>query len=162
MKIGVLSDTHLRSPDPILHHILDELFADADEILHAGDIVSNSVLERLEQSNVIAVCGNMDDYEVAGKLPQTRIVETGGKVIGLIHGWGARDGLESRLLQRFEIVPDIIVYGHSHKPFWGKVDGVDMFNPGSASMRGHGSAGTVGLLKISPQGVETDIIPLKR
>ena len=91
MKIGVLSDTHLRSPDKTLDHILDKLFADADMILHAGDIVTARVLERLEERGVLAVCGNMDDYEVAGAIPQTRIINAAGLRVGLIHGWGARD-----------------------------------------------------------------------
>ena len=45
MKIGVLSDTHLSSPDPRLEYILEELFRSDDMILHAGDIVSHKCSE---------------------------------------------------------------------------------------------------------------------
>jgi putative phosphoesterase len=163
MKIGVLSDTHLRSPDKTLDHILDKLFADADMILHAGDIVTAHVLERLEERGVLAVCGNMDDYEVAGAIPQTRIINAAGLRIGLIHGWGARQGLEERIVARFEDPkPDLIVYGHTHVPFWGKVDGVRMFNPGTAAVRGFGAAGTVGLLEIDDDRIEPRIVPVER
>lgn len=162
MKIGALSDTHLRRPDPILDFILETVFAGTEMILHAGDIVSGRVLARLEESGVIAVCGNMDDYEVAGSLPQARIVEAEGKRIGLIHGWGSREGLEWRILRRFEDpVPDIIVYGHSHVPFWDRVDGVLMFNPGSAATGGYRSTGTVGLIEIDGDRIEARHISLK-
>lgn len=149
MKIGVLSDTHLRTPDATLERILTVLFADTDMILHAGDIVTRKVLERLEESGVLAVCGNMDDYEVAGHLPQIRMLSAGGKQIGLIHGWGSRHALAERILARFgDRRPDVVVYGHSHEPFWGKIDGTYMFNPGSASHNPYSGTGTVGLLEI--------------
>jgi len=45
MKIGVLSDTHIRSPNPVLEYILEELLADAEMVLHAGDIVGRNVLD---------------------------------------------------------------------------------------------------------------------
>ena len=92
MKIGVLSDTHLRSPNPVLEYILEELFADTEMVLHAGDIVGRKVLERLEMNEVIAVCGNMDDYEVAQAIPQVRVVPAAGKQVGT----DPRMGIERR------------------------------------------------------------------
>ena len=73
MKIGVLSDTHLRSPNPVLEYILEELFVDTEMVLHAGDIVGRKVLERLEMNEVIAVCGNMDDYESRKQFPRSEL-----------------------------------------------------------------------------------------
>ncbi len=149
MKIGVISDTHLRYPDPDLDYILDDLLGDADMVLHAGDIVSRKVLERLLAKQVLAVCGNMDDYEVMDVLPQTRIIPVAGVRIGLIHGWGAKEGLAERVLSRFgEDIPDLVVYGHSHVPFWGTVKEVAMFNPGAASQNRNTGTGTVGVLEI--------------
>ena len=55
MKIGVLSDTHLQVPDRGLDFILDNLFAGTDLILHAGDVVSFRVLERLQEWGAIVV-----------------------------------------------------------------------------------------------------------
>ncbi|MEW6114817.1 MAG: metallophosphoesterase family protein, partial [Thermodesulfobacteriota bacterium] len=132
-------------------------------ILHAGDIVTARVLERLEERGVLAVCGNMDDYEVAGAIPQTRIIDFAGLRIGLIHGWGARQGLEERIVARFDNPkPDLIVYGHTHVPFWGKVNGTQMFNPGTAASRGFGAAGTVGVLEIDDDRIEPLIVPVER
>ncbi len=162
MKIGVLSDTHLRSPNARLEHILTVTFADADMILHAGDIVTRKVLDRLEESGVLAVSGNMDDYDVAGSLPQVRVFKAGGKQIGLIHGWGRKEALAQRILDRFgDHRPDVIVYGHSHVPFWGKVDGTYMFNPGSASHNPYSGSGTVGQLEIEGDRIEGRIIPVE-
>ncbi len=163
MKIGVISDTHLVSPDPRLEYILEELFRTDDMILHAGDIVSRNVLERLKEKDVLAVCGNMDDSEVAEALPQRRIIPVAGIRIGLIHGWGGRQGLRERLLARLKPDhPDIIVYGHSHVAFWGEVNGTMMFNPGAAAHNPYGDGGTVGRIEIVDGNIEAVFLPINR
>jgi putative phosphoesterase len=163
MKIGVLSDTHLTSPDHRLEYILEELFHADDMILHAGDIVSRNVLKCLEEKGVLAVCGNMDDSEVAEALPQKRIIPIGGKRIGLIHGWGGRHGLRERLLAHLKPDnPDIIVYGHSHVAFWGEVNGTMMFNPGAAVHNPYGDPGTVGRIEIVDGNIETAFLPINK
>ncbi len=163
MRIGVLSDTHMTSPDLILEHILEDILGADDMILHAGDIVSRNVLERLEKKNVVAVCGNMDDFEVAEVLPQKRIVSLAGMRIGLIHGWGAKQGLQERLINRLESEKlDIIVYGHSHVPFWGEVNGIRMFNPGAVARNPNTGRGTVGRLEIIDGRVEASLLHIDR
>jgi hypothetical protein len=150
----------MRSPDAFLDYILDDVLGDVEMILHAGDITTRVVLERLEARGALAVCGNMDDYEVAGLLPPTRIVPAGGKQIGVIHGWGAKEGLERRIVERFRAAkPDLIVYGHTHVPFWGEVDGVRMFNPGSAGRMGRAS--TVGVIEIAGDLLEGQFISIE-
>lgn len=162
MLVGALSDTHLRSPGPLLDFILEEIFSDAEMILHAGDIVTRRVLEHLEDRGVIAVSGNMDDYEVVGLVPNMRIIPALDKRVGLIHGWGAREGLEERIITTFsDPKPDLIVYGHSHVPFWGKVNGVAMFNPGSAIPRGARATGSVGMIEIQGDKVEGKFISVR-
>lgn len=155
MIIGVMSDTHMRNAGPQLDYLLDDLLGHAEMILHAGDIVSHKVLERLQERDVLAVCGNMDDYEVMDILPQTRIVQAAGLRIGLIHGWGSKEGLAERVLTRFKRdTPDLVVYGHSHVPFWGKVNEVPMFNPGSANQNRNMGTGTVGIIEIVDGRIE--------
>lgn len=163
MKIGVLSDTHLRTPNESLEFILERLFEDTAMILHAGDIVTRRVLDRLEERGVIAVCGNMDDFEVSESVPQTRLLSVAGKSIGLIHGWGSTQGLENRILDRFaDKKPDLIVYGHSHVPFWGKVGDVYLFNPGSASQNRYSQTSTVGLIEIVNGGIDARILAVEK
>ncbi len=159
MKIGVLSDTHIKAPDKVLNRILDDVFKDVNMILHAGDIVTSRVLDRLEERNVLAVCGNMDDYEIMETLPQIRTISAGTKRIGLIHGWGSKQGLQERILTRFEQdPPDMVVFGHSHVPFFGEVNGVLMFNPGSASHNIYFDECTVGILEILGSEFKAEII----
>ncbi len=161
MKIGVLSDTHLKKPEPFLDGILEETLKDADIILHAGDIVAYSVLRVLERRGVVAVCGNMDDYEVAGHLPQIRRITVGGKTLGLIHGWGSKVGLPERVMGTF--MPDktdIIVFGHSHEPFAREIGGTYLFNPGSAGHGRYGGQSTVGILRLEGSSVQGIILPV--
>jgi putative phosphoesterase len=162
VKIGVLSDTHLQVPDRGLDFILDNLFAGTDLILHAGDVVSFRVLERLQERGAIVVCGNMDDWQILDAVPQIRVIEAEEKRIGLIHGWGAREGLERRVIARFpDPKPDLIVYGHSHIPFWGKKDGALLFNPGSANS-GRYSGATVGLVEIVGDRIDGRILSVEQ
>jgi putative phosphoesterase len=160
MRIGVLSDTHLISPNVRLEYILEELLGSDDMLLHAGDIVSGRVLDRLEEKGVLSVCGNMDDSEVAGVLPLQRIIRVAGIRIALIHGWGGKRGLEERLVMRLKPeTPDIIIYGHTHIPYWGELHGTMMFNPGAAHTP-YGDGGTVGRLEIVDGNVEASFLPI--
>ncbi|MCX5872895.1 MAG: YfcE family phosphodiesterase [Deltaproteobacteria bacterium] len=161
MKIGVLSDTHMKAPDRVLNCILDDTFKDVSIILHAGDIVTASVLETLEEWDALAVCGNMDDFEIVDVIPQIRIITAETKRIGLIHGWGSKQGLQERILSKFEDdTPDLIIYGHSHVPFFGEVNGILMFNPGSASHGIHLDDCTVGILEIHESEINAKIIKI--
>lgn len=131
MKIGVISDTHATSfaevPSQILHAL-----AGVDLIIHAGDFVARDVLEGLKQLGELkAVRGNMDSGELKRILPEKEIVVVEGKRVGIIHGWGAPNGIDERVGGMFEDV-DIIIYGHSHHPQNELKRGVLFFNPGRA------------------------------
>lgn len=162
MLIGVLSDTHLSKPDPILDYILDHLFAETDMILHAGDIVSRRVLDRMEERGVLAVCGNMDDYAISDSVPQKRILHVSGRKVGMMHGWGGKIGLHERIISQFtEDKPDLIIHGHSHIPFWGEINGIMVFNPGSAAQSRYAGGPTVGLLNFGNLGIDANFIQLE-
>lgn len=131
MKIGVLSDTHVPAIAPSLPAAVFELFKDVDLILHAGDIVELSVLDELRAiAPVEAVAGNMDGGDVHRALPVKKIIPVGKFRIGLIHGKWKLDIQKEMIRKEFDNV-DLIVYGHSHSPFWGMVDGVLFLNPGT-------------------------------
>jgi len=149
MKVGVLSDTHVREGSSLAASLL-EAFSGVEMIMHAGDIVSLLVIEALEAiAPVHAVHGNMDPFEVASALPGQRVIQVGAKVIGLIHGWGAPQGLENRLLERFsQDSVDAIVYGHTHLPALKKIGSVLFFNPGSATGRFPAPCASVGILHV--------------
>ena len=131
MRVGVLSDTHVPAIVRALPPVLFEIFKGVDLILHAGDIVELSVLDDLRAiAPVQAVAGNMDGPEVQAQLPFKRIIRIGNYTTGLIHGKYNIDVQKDMIRKEFDDV-DLIVYGHSHTPFWGKIDGVYFLNPGS-------------------------------
>jgi putative phosphoesterase len=131
MRIGVISDTHVRTFDEIPGPILVAL-AGVDLIVHAGDFTERAVLEGLRTlGKVKAVCGNMDSGELKRMLPEKDLFVANGKKIGLTHGSGAPWGIATRIRQMFSNV-DLIIYGHSHEPFNQYLQECLMFNPGRA------------------------------
>jgi len=160
MKVGVLSDTHLSEPNLDFKKMIEFHFRDVEKIIHAGDFVDRSVAEYLSGFNeLIAVCGNMDPYEIRKVFPQKQVVELGGFRIGLIHGGGAPFGIESRIRNEFDEV-DAIVYGHTHTPANHQNKGVFFFNPGSPT-RSFWHSATLGILHIAEK-IEGEIITISR
>ena len=163
-KIGVLSDTHIplnapRVPDSVLRGL-----EGVDMILHAGDLVSLSVLDTLRQiADTRAVCGNMDPPEVRSELPATLMVAVADRRIGLIHGSGAPFGLADRaqaeFLRREGATPDVLVFGHSHEPIEDVHGNLLRFNPGSPTDRRFTAYRSYGILTIG-ETVESAVIPL--
>jgi len=147
MKIGVMSDTHLREVTEKLIWIVEDLFKDTDMILHAGDLGSETVLIYLEAMGVTAVRGNLDPVEVVRSLPAKRIIEAGTKKIGLMHGWGGYTDLAQKIRPEFGRI-DCLVFGHSHFPT-NEVMGNELyFNPGTATGTPRASKNSVGFLHV--------------
>jgi len=147
MKVGVLSDTHLRIPDEPFKRLMRERFSDVDALIHAGDIVSPAVLDYLSAWELYAVAGNMDGWNIAERLPEKRVVTLGGRDIGIIHGGGAPGGLEDRVLSAFDGV-SCVVFGHSHNPVNKVKNGVLLFNPGSPTDARYTKKNSIGFLTI--------------
>jgi len=147
MRVGVLSDTHLRAPDESFKRLMRERFSDVDAVIHAGDIVSPAVLDYLSAWELYAVAGNMDGWEIAKRLPEKRVITLGGVDIGVIHGGGAPSGLEERVLSSFNAV-SCIVFGHSHNPVNKMKNGVLLFNPGSPTDSRFTKKNSIGYLTI--------------
>jgi putative phosphoesterase len=158
IKIGVLSDTHLRGINKGIRDIYDTYLSDMDLILHAGDIVSTEVVDFLSRKNFQGVYGNMDPLAVKRRLPGKEIIKLGDYRLGLIHGWGAAEGLEDRIINEFKAV-DVIVYGHTHCAVNHVRENVLFFNPGTAT--GFSSSGihSIGVLELD-QTIHGEIITL--
>lgn len=133
MKIIVLSDTHMPHRAKELPPIVLSALAEADHIIHAGDITVPEVLEALAAcAPVTAVAGNGDPPELQQALGETKLVHAGGFVIGVCHGHGSKGNTLERAVRAFaaECV-DAVVFGHSHVPYVGHRGGVLLLNPGS-------------------------------
>ncbi|MFC1533961.1 metallophosphoesterase family protein [Thermodesulfobacteriota bacterium] len=132
MKIGVISDTHLKRPNRLLEKIIEEHFNDVDLVLHAGDLTSLEVLDAFKGKELITVTGNSDKLDVRKRLSEKEVFIAEDYKIGLIHGWGSPLGLEKRVASSFEGI-HCIVFGHSHLPVNHQRNGILFFNPGSFS-----------------------------
>jgi len=147
VKIGVLSDTHLRRVTKAFKGIYGRFLSDVDVILHAGDFVSEEIVAYLQNKPFHGVHGNMDPIEVKRQLPEKRIIEFGSYRLGLIHGSGPKGDLDVRVAAEFQNV-DVIVFVHSHRPENRQRNGVCLFNPGTAA--GYTSSGfnSIGILTL--------------
>jgi putative phosphoesterase len=147
MKIGVVSDTHLVHPVPMLEELMTGPFREAELVLHAGDITERMVLESFGGKEILAVCGNMDSPALRRQLPPKRTFHAGKFQIGIIHGWGGPQGIEDRIRKEFDLL-DCIVFGHTHTPSQARREGVLFFNPGAFSVGLHSSPKSVGLIEV--------------
>jgi uncharacterized protein len=150
--IGVVSDTH-GYYDPAL----DDLFAGAARIVHAGDIGSLDILQRLRGlAPLTAVLGNTDRPAWGDTLPWEAEAEILGLRVLVCH-------IGASLMGRHDPVAegvDLVISGHSHKPAveW-RVDTL-FLNPGSAGRARFGQPRTAALVAVKDGRPEPRIVPL--
>ena len=128
--IGILSDTHLKTPDRHLVALLKGPFKEVDLIVHLGDMVSREVYEFFNKKELVAVAGNRDEEGLKAFLPKREILSIGGFRIGIMHGSGAFWGILNRVREEFQGV-DAILFGHTHRPLVNYLEGTLYLNPGS-------------------------------
>ncbi|MEJ2598977.1 MAG: metallophosphoesterase family protein [Anaerolineales bacterium] len=171
ITLGLIADTHIPDRRSSLHPQILATFkaAGVAAILHAGDICTPRVLERLGAvAPVYAVRGNRD-WVLMRHLPATRLLEFGGVRVGLAHGHGRwrnyfldrvnymLNGFElerytPRLLQAFADAR-VIVFGHIHRRLIQWSGGQLLINPGSPHVSEEPDRrGTLGLLHIGEDG----------
>jgi putative phosphoesterase len=162
VKIGVIADTHI--PDrakEIPQRILEE-FKKAELIIHAGDLVDLSVLDKLKSicGNVKAVWGNMDPNEVRKNLPEKDIIEVGNYRIGLMHGYGPPHMLIDFLASAFKNDNvDLIIFGHSHRGLNEKKGDILFFNPGSPTDKIFSPYNSYGIIELGDK-IEARLIKI--
>jgi predicted phosphodiesterase len=186
LTVGVLADTHLpfrlkRLPDQI-----PDLFRGVDMIVHAGDVDQLEHLHALQAlAPLYAVRGNLHfkptELSHGGlELPfELRFSLLGHRVIVNHGGWPnfwalAGDWFWEKMLERerkranarigrrlLRMYPeaDVIIFGHTHRPYNTWHEGTLLFNPGGVAP-GRKDAPSVGRLELSPGHVEATIIPL--
>lgn len=150
MQIGVISDTHgLLRPEALT------ALAGAKHILHAGDVGDPGILDRLRMiAPVTAIRGNVDVGGTCSLLPDTELVELGGRSIYMLHD---RETLD---LDPVAAGIAVVVSGHSHRPSILRHKGVVYFNPGSAGPRRFSLPVTVGWLRVTESGVEAKVVEI--
>lgn len=155
VRVGVISDTHGRLP-----RVVFDLFADVGHILHAGDVGALSILTDLGSlAPVTAVWGNTDGFDIRSIAAEQARIELAGTSILLVHGHQVGSPNPTSLAKRFE-EGDVVVFGHSHRPL-AEWRGDRLFlNPGSAGAPRFGIGASVAILRLGPEGVSAELIPL--
>ena len=162
MKIGVIADTHIpdRAKD-IPQKILKD-FKGVDMIIHAGDLVDLSVLDKLKTvcKDTKAVWGNMDPYDVRKKLPVKEIIEIANYKIGVIHGYGHPNKLVDLMTEIFKNDNvNLVIFGHSHSALNEKRGNILYFNPGSPTDKIFSVYNSYGIIEINNK-IEARIIKI--
>jgi hypothetical protein len=135
--LTVVSDTHSTDSHRLTGRTL-EAVREADLVVHAGDFMTESVLDAFydEAETLRAVYGNNDDAGIRGRIPEVRTVEYGGIRFAVTH---TRNGGSTALtLFGRERDADAVIFGHSHRPTFDATGPLALLNPGShAQPRGH-------------------------
>ena len=132
-----------------------EALGGSDHIIHAGDVGSAEILEKLSGiAPVTAVRGNVDKAGWARGLPETQAIELGGVFIYVLHDLAQLD------LQPKAAGFAVVVSGHSHVPKQETRDGVLYFNPGSAGPRRFKLPVSVGRLIVENGSVRGELLTL--
>jgi putative phosphoesterase len=147
MRVLLLADTHVRDGGTPLDERVLQAAADADLILHAGDVTGAELLDRLgELAPVDAVLGN-NDVDLADVLPERLELDVDGVSVAMVHDSGPSKGRPGRLRRWFPDA-DLVVFGHSHLPEDGAEDGLRIFNPGSPTQRRRAPTRSYGVLEV--------------
>ena len=150
IPVGVISDTHgLLRPEAL------DALAGSAHIIHAGDVGSPAILDRLgEIAPVVAVRGNVDTAGWADGLADTEVAEAAGRHLYVLHQ-----------LDRLDLDPvaagfAAVIFGHSHSPAADTRQGVLYLNPGSAGPRRFHLPVTVARLVVSAAAIACEIVTI--
>lgn len=155
MLIGVLADTHIPKRARDLPPQAYQHLSGVDAIVHAGDVLTIDLLNRLQKlAPTHAVLGNNDQ---GLSLPLRLDLCLGGVEIGVVHDSGAREGRGARLRRWFPSA-QVVIFGHSHIPMNEWHDGLLLFNPGSPTDRRRQPRHTMGLLHLRHGTVRGEIV----
>ena len=158
MLIGVLSDTHIPERASQIPNTVLKLFNDVDMILHAGDLVSMDVLKKLEEiAPTHCSQGNMD-RAYGLKIPKNVYLEIEELKIGLNHGEVYPKGDTQQLKYiALELGVEVLITGHTHRPFIKEVGDVLLLNPGSPTVP-RLSDPSIMLLEINKKKIDAQIV----
>jgi putative phosphoesterase len=162
VRVVVTGDTHLgaRRHGPLPAALLAAC-AEADRILHTGDVTDARLLDELAAlAPLDGVAGNCDGWDVAARLPAEQTVEIGAAHAALVHDPGPERGRRERLGARFPGAR-VICFGHTHLPLCEDRDGLLLLNPGSPTERRRASWHSYAELTVGPgAGVAARIVRL--
>lgn len=137
LRLVAVADTHVPKRARDLPAQVWAAVDDADVVVHAGDWVTEALLDEFEARSrrLVAVWGNNDGPELRRRLPEVARVTIDGLRLAVVHETGGREGRERRADADYPDA-DVLVFGHSHIP-WDTLspNGLRLLNPGSPTDR---------------------------
>ena len=153
MKVLIVSDTHGRHGN--YRKALEES-GGFDVLIHLGDVEGGEdyIMASVNcEKHVIK--GNNDFYS---KLPKEDVFYLNGKKIFITHGHDYHVAFETERIERAgrERGADVVMFGHTHRPYLDVGDDVVLLNPGSLSYPRHdGRKGSYMMMEIDGEGKMT-------
>jgi uncharacterized protein len=145
--IGIIADTHGQLREEAIAALQG-----TEHIIHAGDIGSDGIVERLAAiAPVTAIRGNVDTGAWATMYADTLRVDVAGLSIQVVHD------LKESLTDPVAEGIDVVISGHSHKPHVYWQDDVLYVNPGSAGRRRFSLPVSLAILTLGPSGMTAQI-----
>lgn len=134
-KIGLLSDSH-----GFVHPEIERIFQDCDEIWHAGDLGSITVVDTLRSLKPLrAVHGNIDGTEIRSDLPETLrfMCEKVDVLMTHIGGYPGNYAPAIKTIMQTR-PPKLFISGHSHilKIMYDSKHNCLHLNPGASGKTG--------------------------
>jgi putative phosphoesterase len=137
VRLLVIADTHVPKRARDLPAVVWTAVDQADVVVHAGDWVDVSLLDRLEARSrmLLGVYGNNDGPTLRSRLPEVARTVLDGLRVAVVHETGDAKGRERRCGAQFPDC-DVLFFGHSHIPWDSTTDGgLRLLNPGSPTDR---------------------------
>ena len=151
MKVLIVSDTHGREQN--LAEALGQT-GPIDQLIHLGDVEGGAehIRELAGDAPAAIIAGNNDFF---CDLPNERIFTLGGHRIFMTHGHGyfVHSGTLYLKREARKKGADIVMFGHTHKPYMEEDNELLVLNPGSLSLpRQEGHRPTYIVMEIADDG----------
>lgn len=166
MRIGLLADTHMPGSLRNLWPQVFTAFDGVDCILHAGDLHTLAIVDRLsELAPTYVARGNGDRGLEDERLRDTWMLNLAGITVGMIHRLPSPERQSTAQIHGYVEryfggdVPQVLIYGHTHMEAVDQVGGLLCVNPGSPTLPRSQTVrlGTIGFLELGGRTVTASI-----
>jgi len=148
VRIGVFSDTH--NDLTLAKEVLSRLET-LDLLLHAGDHYRDGrILGKQFEVDTKVVAGNCDFFSGG---PEEEVIKLGKYILLLTHGhkYGVKNTLQKLYYRSQEVGANIVVFGHTHVPFYTIENNVHFLNPGSLTLPRSNSSPSYGMITLESE-----------
>lgn len=156
MKIIVFADSH--TDIETMNIVINSEYPDM--VIHLGDHVKDGeeLQKQFQEILIELVKGNTDKTY---NYPVEKMLTANDKAIFITHGdqYGVEEGLDDIIYEGINEGADIILFGHTHKPYLENQDGVWIMNPGRIGRKSskHINA-TYGIIEVNDGNIDCKII----